>query len=231
LEIGLIATMLLVLQLASAAPDASVPDCSETELAALSSAQQMIGRGDDAVVVAPGACDFIRLARSSLLGWREARGLAAKGGEVALLGPVNQYLGEIRAITHPSLAIEVEYAEMAVRAAIAAAQDERAEMELLLQQARDLSERLARRQRRAMWPRPFNLLAGDLWFEVDRYEEAAAAFERATRFDGTAAAYAGLGRALAALGRRADACRAYKQVRGAVSTLQRETSVFLAGCP
>jgi tetratricopeptide (TPR) repeat protein len=231
--------LLIALHLAPVA-GASQKDCREEEVRAIAAVPEMLSQGDDPGIVAvverdfrEGAarCDAIRLSRSALLGWHEARRLAAKGGAMALLGPVNQYLAELQTITAPALAIEVEYARVAIRAAIAAAQDERPELELLLTQARDLSERLALRQRRAMLPRPVNLLAGELWFEVDRYKEAAAAFERAASFDGAPAAFAGLGRALDALGRRDDACRAYRQVRDGSPALRDEVAAFLAGCP
>ena len=233
------ALALVVLHLASAFPDALQPDCSDAERTALARVLEMIGRGDEAEAAAAaerglreqtGGCDAARLARTALLGWHEARNVAPKGGAAALLGPVHQRLDQLRAITNPSLAIEVEYAQVAIRAAVSAAQDERPEMELLLQQARDLSERLTLRQRRAMWPRPFNLLAGELWFEVDRYAEAVAAFERATAFDCTPLAYAGLGRALDALGRHDEACRAFKAASGAGAALRDEVAAFLAGC-
>src|SRR5262245_46513212 len=111
----------------------------------------MMDRGEDSLAVdavasgsrsAGDACDPAELARAAIAGWFEARRLAAKGGAAELLGPVTQRITELKAITTPALAIEVEYAVIVVRAAIAAAQDERPEMELLLQQARDLSERL-----------------------------------------------------------------------------------------
>jgi tetratricopeptide (TPR) repeat protein len=127
--------------------------------------------------------------------------------------------------------MDAEYADVAVRAAVAAAQDERAEMELLLTHARDLAERLAARGRRATWPRPFNLLAGELWLEVDRYEEARAAFERAARDEPSPLALIGLGRSLALLDRYDDACKTLRRVRGAAHQLAEELSLLLAGCP
>ena len=235
----MIVVALLVLQIASAV-NAPLVDCSGEELKALDDAVGLMQHGDDSAMVAAvervvrepaKGCDRIRLARAALLGWVEARKLAPAGGPVSLLGPVNQRLADLRTITNPSLLLEVEYADATIRAAISAAQDERPEMALLLEQARDLTERLTERGRRPVWPRPFNLLAGELWFEVDRYEEAAIAYERATRADGSAAAFAGLGRSLEALGRHAEACRAYKQVGDAASLLRGEATTFLAGCP
>src|SRR5262245_38728107 len=196
--------------------------------------------GDDAAIVPAldrairqraNGCDRVRLAHAALLGWFEARRLAALGGAVSLLGPVNQRLAELRAIKNPTMSPELEYADLAIRAAVAAAQDERPEMALLLEQARDLTERLVERGQRPLWPRPFNLLAGELWFEVDRYAEAATAYERATRADGSAAAFAGLGRTLEALGRHAEACHAYKQIGAAAPPLRTEAATFLASCP
>jgi tetratricopeptide (TPR) repeat protein len=231
------AVALVVLQIASA-PLAPQEDCDAVESQALDAAVELMERGDDAAMVPAleralrersSGCDRIRLAHSALLGWFEARRLASRGGAVPLLGLVNQRLADLRAIDSPSLSLEVEYADVAIRAAIAAAQDERPEMSLLLEQARDLTGRLGERGRRPLWPRPFNLLAGELWFEVDRYEEAATAYERATRADGSPTAFAGLGRSLEALGRHAEACRAYKQI-GDAPALRAEAAKFLAGC-
>jgi tetratricopeptide (TPR) repeat protein len=229
----------LVLLIASVSA-ARQADCRTNERAALDSTIELMKRGDDASMVPAleraarepaNSCDRIRLALSALRAWFEARRVASQGGAVALLGPVNQRLAELRAIDTPELSLENEYANLAIRAAIAAAQDERPEMSLLLEQARDVTERLVERGRRPLWPRPFNLLAGELWFEVDRYQEAATAYERATRADGSPAAFAGLGRSLDALGRHVEACRAYKQVGAAAEWLRIEAAKFLAGCP
>jgi hypothetical protein len=172
-----------------------------------------------------------RLERSSLSGWTEARKLAAAGGAVELLGPVKRALEELDLLKNGELGLEVEYAQTAIRAAVAASQDERPEMELLLTHARDLSERLVDRGRRAQWPRSFNLLAGELWLEVDRYDEARRAFERAVKVDGSADAWAGLARAHARMGNKADACKAYRQIQGAGTALLTEARAFLATCP
>lgn len=233
----MLAIALVVLKIASA-PAAQQSGCTEVEIKALERIAAMMASGDDEAVAAavardagqPTGCARTKLSRLALLGWFEARRLAPKGAPVALLGPVNQRLRELRAITSPELAGEVEYADVTIRAAIAAGQDERPEMGLLLEQARDLTERLVERGRRPLWPRPFNLLAGELWFEVDRYADAATAFERATRADGSPAAFAGLGRSLEALGRHAEACRAFTQIGTAAGALRTETTTFLAGC-
>ncbi len=74
-----------------------------------------------------------------------------------------------------------------------------AELELLLTHARDLTERLSRALAPSHVAATFNLLAGELWLEVDRFEEARAAFERAVKADASPIASVGLARALARL--------------------------------
>jgi tetratricopeptide (TPR) repeat protein len=170
------------------------------------------------------------LERVSLSGWNEARKLAAAGGAVDLLAPIRSVLNELELLKNDDVSLEVEYAQTSIRAAVAAAQDERPEMELLLTHARDLSERMVDRGRRPQWPRPFNLLAGELWFEVDRYEEARRAFERAVKADASAAAWVGLARAHARLGNTAEACAAYREVPAASPLLLEEDRTFLASC-
>jgi hypothetical protein len=146
----------------------------------------------------------------------------------ATLKIVSEELERLRA---GDLALEAEYAQTAIRAAIAAAQDERPEMELLLAHARDLTERLAARSRRALWPRPFNLLAGELWLEVDRYEDARLAYERAVTDRATPLALSGLARALARLNRHAEACQTYGRMRDDTGPLRDEARAYLARCP
>jgi hypothetical protein len=169
--------------------------------------------------------------RLALMGWTFARDLAPTGGPAELVGPTRKIIDEdLEALRASALALEVEYAQTAIRAAIAAAQDERAEMALLLDHARDLTERLSTRGRLALWPLSYNLVAGELWFEVDRYEEAANAFERSARAGGSPRAWAGLARAYARLGNRAGACSAYRQIEHAAPQLLDEAKAYLRGC-
>ena len=104
--------------------------------------------------------------RIAMAGWRAAREIAPKGGAVDLLGPVNVRLKELDAIPNMS----ARYAEIAIRAAVSAAQEEREEMGLLLAHARDLSNQMGiGAGTPAEWPLPIDELDGELWFEVDRY--------------------------------------------------------------
>ncbi len=229
--------LLVVWQLTAAPPPAASADCSADDLASLDRDAQVVARGDEPPPSSDGGgavarCALVQVQRVSLEGWAEARRLASAGGAADLQGPVRRALGELARWQDGAAGLEAGYAQTAIRAAVAAAQDERPELELLLTHARDLAERLGARGRRARWPRPFNLLAGELWFEVDRYEEARAAYERAARSDPGAAAVVGLARALARLGRGADACAAYGRVRDeAPPALRERARQDLAGCP
>jgi tetratricopeptide (TPR) repeat protein len=232
--------LLLALQTSSSAGGEILwSGCSDEEVRAVNLSARRMAQGDDAVerdAVARGIrgpidrCGAVKLSRAALVGWVEARKLAPAGGDKQLLGPAMRAIEELEALKTGPLAIDAEYAQVAIRAAIAAAQDERPELELLLTHARDLTERLAARGRRATWPRPYNLLAGELWLEVDRYDEARSAFERAVRAEESAIALVGLGRTLARLNRHDEACQAFRRVRNAAPSLMDETRSFLATC-
>lgn len=225
--------LLMILQFAAAAP----APCHPAHAAAGEQAQQRLLRGDDLETrrtlsqsLAEGLCARIRLALIALDGWVEARALAPLGGAADLLGPVQRTLEQLQAFAGADEALEAEYAQTAIRAAVAAAQDERPEMELLMTHARDLSERLQLRGRRAVWPRPWNLLAGELWFEVDRFDDARVAYERAVAGGPSAAALVGLARAQARLGQQKAACATYARVTDAAPPLHALAAPDLARC-
>jgi tetratricopeptide (TPR) repeat protein len=226
--------VLLALQVA---PSDSPQRCREEDLAAMLRAEEQVARGDDAAARASlmadtAACTPRRIASLALRGWLEARALSPAGGAVNLQGPVRHTLEALvaTAAADSPWALDVEYAEVSIRAAIAAAQDERPEMELLLTHARDVSERLLARGRRAVWPRPFNVTAGELWFEVDRYADAVAAYDRAVRADASALARVGLARSLARLERVDEACAIYRRIEDAAPLLRAAATPDLARC-
>jgi hypothetical protein len=193
---------------------------------------QNVGDEQGPAEIPDDTCLGTRLIRFTLRAWRSARQLASQGGVGELLGPTLKIVNdELERLRMGDLALEAEYAQTAIRAAIAAAQDERPELELLLTHARDLTERLAARGRRALWPRPFNLLAGELWFEVDRYEDARLAYQRAITDRATPLALSGLARALARLDRHADACQTYRRISEDSGPLRDEARAYLARCP
>ena len=94
---------------------------------------------------------------------------------------------------------------------MAAAQDERGEMELHLTQARDLSDRLELVKQPAVWPLAIDEAEGELWLEVDRYAEAVKAYRRAAARPGAVSALLGLARSAARAGDHALACDSYRR--------------------
>ena len=99
-----------------------------------------------------------------------------------------------------------------LRAAAAAAQDERDEMLVWIVEARALSTRLALVGPAPPWPLPVDLAEGELWHGVDDYELAEAAFTRALATRETALGWRGLARARDRRGNKAGACEAYRRV-------------------
>lgn len=167
--------------------------------------------------------------RIAMQGWMEARALAPRGGALDLLGPVNAKLKQLDEFPNTS----ARYAEMAIRAAVAAAQEERDEMSLFLDQARDLSKQMAVAGSPARWPLPIDELEGELWLEVDRYLEAFDAYDRATKTTPTPNAWIGLARAADKLHDTATACRAYLAVKGTQglpTSVDLEVSMYLLKC-
>jgi hypothetical protein len=168
--------------------------------------------------------------RVAMEGWRAARALAPKGGALDLLGPVNARLKELDEFPNMS----ARYAEVVIRAAVSAAQEERDEMALLLTHARDLSNQMGIGAGTAPeWPLPIDELEGELWFEVDRFTEARDNFARATKVKPTPNAWIGLARASDRLGDRVGACRAYTEaqsIAGLPNTVELEISVYLLKC-
>ncbi|MDP3719292.1 MAG: hypothetical protein Q8T13_16135 [Acidobacteriota bacterium] len=167
--------------------------------------------------------------RLAIDGWVAARELAPKGGALELLGPVNLRLRALDGM--PGVA--ARYADVAIRAAVSAAQDERDEMEVFLAHARDLSDTMALAGAPAQWPLPIDELAGELWLEVDRYTEARDAYLRATRVKPTANAWVGLARASDRLGDLVAACAAYTQAgatAGLPSAVEIEISLYALKC-
>lgn len=167
--------------------------------------------------------------RVAMEGWSAARALAPKGGALDLLGPVNAKLRELDRMAN-TLA---RYAEVAIRAAVSAAQDERDEMQVFLDHLRDLSRQMALAGRAPAVPLPIDELEGELWLEVDRYAESRDAYARAVKDTPTPNALVGLARASDRLGDTIGACAAYTRVRGMPglpSRVELEISLYLLKC-
>lgn len=167
--------------------------------------------------------------RVAMAGWVAARALAPQGGVLELLGPVNERLKALDSLPGPA----ARYADVAIRAAISAAQDEREELDLFLAHARDLSSTMDLAGAAAQWPVPIDELEGELWLEVDRYTEAREAYRRATRLKPTANAWVGLARTSDRLGDVVGACAAYTEAgatAGLPATVAIEISLYTLKC-
>jgi len=190
----IVSAMLLGCLLAGAGEVQAQPvSCEPAEVrAVLQRAADELQRMDDAAAravlfTATGletSCRELAVASAALQGWLEARRLATVGGAPDQLGGINQVLKRLEALrisgTPTSLTVQLaSYAEAVLRAAVAAAQDERDEMQVYLGLGRDLSVSLALGAQARLWPLPIDEVEGELWLEVDRFVEARAAFERA----------------------------------------------------
>ena len=103
------------------------------------------------------------------------------------------------------------YADAVLRAAVAAAQDERDEMQVYLAHARSVAESLRLAGVDLPWPLPIDLVDAELWLEVDRFVEAGDAFARVPDGPFTARAALGLGAARERLQDSHGACAAYRR--------------------
>jgi hypothetical protein len=211
----------------AAAAQAVSASCGDAEIRAISDAESMMHDGDDPLATKGGMfgdtaagkrCDTVLLVRGALKGWDDARQLATVGGDRARLAPVLARIDDLEPLKRGPLRVEAEYAQVAIRAAIAASQDERPELELLLTHARDLSERVAQRGGRT------------LWLEVDRFDEAHQAFVRAVSVEESARTLVGLSEVLLRLERRAEACQTVSRVKSAAGTLLAAAERVRASC-
>lgn len=177
----------------------------------------------------PGAAAEREVQRVAMQGWIAARAVAPQGGALELLGPVNARLKELDALPNTS----ARYAEVAIRAAVSAAQEERDEMQLFLEHARDLSRQMELAGAPAQYPLPIDELEGELWLEVDRYPEAKAAYERVMQAKPTINALIGLARVNDKLGDVIGACAAYTRARGTPGlppAVELEISLYALKC-
>jgi pimeloyl-ACP methyl ester carboxylesterase len=163
---------------------------------------------------AEGSCHELAIASVALEGWIEARRLATVAGAPDQLGGINQVLRRLEMLrmsrTPISLTAQLaSYAEAVLRAAVAAAQDERDEMQVYLGLGRDLAVSLGLGAQTRLWPLPIDEVEGELWLEVDRFADARAAFERAAAADRGARATIGLALTADRLKDVPAACAAY----------------------
>jgi len=206
------------------------------ERSALAAARARIGVMEEAgpalsaAVAAQPGCVDLAVAAFAVSGWEEGRRLTRVAGAPEALGPVNALLRRLdglrAAVTPRSLpAQHASYAEALVRAAVAASQDEREEMQVYLAYATDLAAALAPARAAQLWPLTPDEAAGELWLEVDRFAEARTALDRVVAGPATARTWWWLGRVRERLGDGQGACVAYFQAEAGGLTGSRLTAV------
>ena len=148
---------------------------------------------------------LIALARD---GWAAARAAARHGGSAESLAPARRNVAEIEKVTQGTLwHLQGEYAGAVIAAAMAAAQNEHAELDLQLAQARSLSDRLTTSAYPAQWPVTIDDGEAELYLAVYRFTDAARAFRRGGKVREACAAYQQAARA--ETGAAADEASAY----------------------
>jgi pimeloyl-ACP methyl ester carboxylesterase len=217
------ALALAVLLSAASVIEGQPNPCSAAAVqAVLDEARHEEDRADDAAAAArlheaaasAGACQELGLASLAVDGWVEARRLAATGGAPDELTRIRDILERIAALRagRPSTALLAQlaaYAEAVLRAAVAAAQDERDEMQLFLTHAGTLAESLRLADYSRPWPLPLPLVEAELWLEVDRFNEARDAFARVSDAGLAARVGLGTGQVMERLADVPAACAAY----------------------
>lgn len=163
-------------------------------------------------------CDEAAETATYLEALAAARAAYALGGPVDALAPVRALAASLGARSGGAPGT-LELQRLLLLAAAAAAQSEREEMRLLLDHATTMETLLVAGGQPAAPVVPAHVLAGELWLQVHRYEDARGAFELAAETTGPSLRVRlGLARALARLGDTAGACRAYAAVDGAGGT-------------
>lgn len=199
--------LLLTVGLALAAP------CAADDLARVAAATARASVFDMAGAAAALAettvgCPEADVALAYLRGLLAAREASADGGSSESLQPVRAAITALDA--HAGEMPAAAIARATLQAARAAAQSERDEMALFLEHALELE----RRQQAARQPGPpiitAHEVAGDLWLQVHRYEDARRAYIQAAGQIGTTARVTlGLARTAARLDDLPAACGTY----------------------
>jgi hypothetical protein len=163
-------------------------------------------------------CD-VELALIYLRGLVAARAAYATGGDAASLAPVRAAIAA--AGERAALGEVAEIVGFVLRAAAAAAQSERDEMSVMLAQAQQVERS---RGARGLGGAPLvsaHEMAGELWLQVHRYDEAAGAYRVARAYAGDTPRIAvGLARSLARLKQDGAACEEYRRLVRQAGTLR-----------
>jgi hypothetical protein len=190
--------------------------CSPAASAAMRDAELQLGRLDTSGALkmldeaAVQGCRDADISAVFLRALAVARGAYAAGGSPESLEPVESAAATLeRQARSGSRVAELGWAML--MAAAAAAQSERGDMTVWLEQAASTEPSVP-----AAPARVINLavVTGDLWLQVHRYDLAGAAYRRAAAAGKTIASTLGLARVARRLGDRPGACEAYRELLG-----------------
>jgi hypothetical protein len=157
-------------------------------------------------------CVAVQLAHLATAGWNAARAAAARGGIPETLVLPRRVIADLEKLSErPLYRLENAYSRSILAAAMAAAQEERDEMRVHLEQAAWLRVRVDPVSVVGLWPLPLNEAEGELWLEVDDVPAAVVAFRRAVSIRRSDVALLGLARSAARQGDHAAACAAYRE--------------------
>ena len=195
---------------------AQAPACGADEVSAMADAGRSVRGFDLAGAVerlerTSSGCETTRIALLYFRGLQAARAAYPNGGDDVSLMPVTQTITELEryAATNP----RAELLRVTLMAAAAAAQSERSDMALLLEQATTLEEKMFATSGTGAPGVTAHEVAGDLWFQVHRFEMARAAYQRASELFGLTPGIAlGLARTAVQLHDDVRACDAYRWV-------------------
>ncbi len=212
--------VIAVVLAAATAGGRGAPDPCEAATEPLARAARLADSGDATAAAdllraqydAAPRCVALTIAAWSLRGWNEALAAGDRGGADEAVARVTPALDTLAA-TGAGAVLDAGYAGALLRAAIASAQDERDEMAVWIEHARDYSRRLATNGVAPRWPLPMDVAEGELWHAVDDFELSERAFTRATASPATATALAwrGLARARDRRANKAGACAGYRR--------------------
>ena len=157
----------------------------------------------------PGGCNRARVAVEYWRGLQAARDAYRTGGDAVSLRPVEAAIARLEGLAMAGEP-EAEVARVVLLAAAAAAQSERGDMQLMLDQATALEARLPGAVR-GLPGVTAHEAAGDLWLQVHRFAAARDAYRAAVdRFGATPRTMLGLGRVALRLDDAPAACKAYR---------------------
>jgi len=157
-------------------------------------------------------CERALVAAWYLQGLLDAGAAASVGGTAESLAPVRRAITVLEQLARNG-SVSAEIARLLLHAAAAAAQTERDEMRLYLESASQM-EFVQEAAGLAGAPIVGAMeMAGALWLQVDRYDEARRAYEEAERRHGaTHRITLGVARTSARLGDSASACARYRRL-------------------